>query len=243
MPRLPLAPVLFSTTTCWPSTRARCWPTSRAAMSVEPPAANGTITWIGRFGHCWASVVKRSSRTKPQVPRGIRMIVIAAPFSHSTKQRLNSRSGALRNIADIEQAFRQRPRSASSRTARSGRSRTTRARPPSRLRRRSNALRRSPRTGARGDSFNSRPRPAPAASARTDTSSTRCGCRPHASCPRSRSARPWRAAAPPRPAPARLRSSPPACCRSGKAAPDTAPFRAGAVPSASAISEGGTRSS
>ena len=244
MPRLPLAPALFSTTTCWPNTLRQMLrrPAGPRRRSSRPPR---TARSPGSDGSAIAGlrVVSEAPNKAASATRNANDRHCCSPLPLN-KTAPNSRSGALRNIPDVEQPFRRRPHSASSRRARSGPSRTTRARSPSRRRRRSMPCAAGPRTGARGDSFNSRPRPCTGRlGPHRHLASRRCGCRPHASCPRSRSARPWRAAAPPRPAPARLRSSPPACCRSGKAAPATAPRRAARVPSASEISAGGTRSS
>jgi hypothetical protein len=47
---VPPAPTTFSTMSCWPSVRDMCSETMRAMTSVGPPAANGTITVMGRRG-------------------------------------------------------------------------------------------------------------------------------------------------------------------------------------------------
>ncbi len=47
---VPPAPVTFSAITGWPSEVFMRSLTTRATMSVAPPAANGTITVIGRDG-------------------------------------------------------------------------------------------------------------------------------------------------------------------------------------------------
>jgi hypothetical protein len=47
---LPEAPGLLSTITGWPSERVRCSDSTRARISVEPPAAQGTISVIGFCG-------------------------------------------------------------------------------------------------------------------------------------------------------------------------------------------------
>jgi hypothetical protein len=49
-PIVPPAPLTFSTITDWPSDVFMRSPTMRATMSVTPPAANGTISVIGRDG-------------------------------------------------------------------------------------------------------------------------------------------------------------------------------------------------
>jgi hypothetical protein len=54
MPIAPPAPPLLSTTTGWPSSRPRPSLMARAITSVEPPAANGTISLTGRLGKAWA---------------------------------------------------------------------------------------------------------------------------------------------------------------------------------------------
>jgi hypothetical protein len=41
---------LFSITTEWPSVFVIAWPSERATTSVGPPAANGTMSVIGRVG-------------------------------------------------------------------------------------------------------------------------------------------------------------------------------------------------
>src|SRR5262249_10791424 len=53
---------LFSTTICWPSARDKYSPTRRAPTSVEPPAGNGTMKRIGRFGHSCAFAVGMATR-------------------------------------------------------------------------------------------------------------------------------------------------------------------------------------
>jgi hypothetical protein len=47
---LPLAPVTFSTTTCWPSVSLSFGEISRAMMSTGPPGGNATIIWTGFVG-------------------------------------------------------------------------------------------------------------------------------------------------------------------------------------------------
>jgi len=47
---LPLAPVLFSTTTGWPSASPSFGPISRAMMSTGPPGGNATSTRTGLEG-------------------------------------------------------------------------------------------------------------------------------------------------------------------------------------------------
>jgi hypothetical protein len=47
---VPPAPATFSTTTGCPSNCDIDWAVTRAIVSVGPPAANGTITVIGRVG-------------------------------------------------------------------------------------------------------------------------------------------------------------------------------------------------
>jgi hypothetical protein len=49
-PVVPPAPTTFSTMSCCPSVRDMCSPRMRAMTSVVPPAANGTMTVIGRDG-------------------------------------------------------------------------------------------------------------------------------------------------------------------------------------------------
>ncbi len=49
-PMLAPAPVMFSTTTDWPSDVRMRSPRMRASVSVGPPAGNGTIIVIGRDG-------------------------------------------------------------------------------------------------------------------------------------------------------------------------------------------------
>src|SRR5262249_61354786 len=48
--RLPLAPPLFSITTCWPHVSERRAETMRAIASAPPPGGNGTIRRTNRFG-------------------------------------------------------------------------------------------------------------------------------------------------------------------------------------------------
>ena len=47
---VPPAPARLSITNCWPSRWPSFWPNTRAKTSVEPPAANGTITRTGFSG-------------------------------------------------------------------------------------------------------------------------------------------------------------------------------------------------
>src|SRR5262249_56864685 len=48
--RLPLAPPLFSITTCWPHVSERRAETMRAIASAPPPGGNGTIRRTNPFG-------------------------------------------------------------------------------------------------------------------------------------------------------------------------------------------------
>ena len=50
MPVVPPAPTTFSITMVWPSVFDMWSVTMRAMTSVGPPAANGTMTVIGRVG-------------------------------------------------------------------------------------------------------------------------------------------------------------------------------------------------
>jgi len=54
---MPLAPGLFSTMTCWPSTLVALSARARITMSLEPEAGQGQMSLIGRFGKfcAWAS--------------------------------------------------------------------------------------------------------------------------------------------------------------------------------------------
>src|SRR3981081_4736562 len=56
MPAIPAAPVLFSTTNCWPKERDRYSPSKRAVTSVEPPATTGTMMRTGLAGHSSAKL-------------------------------------------------------------------------------------------------------------------------------------------------------------------------------------------
>jgi len=47
---LPLAPPLFSITTCWPHVSESRADTMRAIASAPPPGGNGTIRRTNRFG-------------------------------------------------------------------------------------------------------------------------------------------------------------------------------------------------
>ena len=47
---MPAAPVLFSTTTGWPSAVCNFSATMRAGMSLGPPAGNPTSSRTGRSG-------------------------------------------------------------------------------------------------------------------------------------------------------------------------------------------------
>src|SRR3954469_22365821 len=49
------APGRDSTTTLWPQCSVIFWPITRAMMSVEPPAANGTMILIGLSGYLSAA--------------------------------------------------------------------------------------------------------------------------------------------------------------------------------------------
>ena len=222
---LPLAPALFSTITCWPNTRPKCCPTSRAAMSVEPPAANGTITWTGRFGHCWASRSSAKPRTKaasaarnsndrhccPLSPLNKTAPELPIRRAPATFRISNSPSARARTLRRAEQlvAVRAEPHAPDLH------------RRPSAL----NALRRRPRTGRARRQFNSPPKPAPAASARTDTS-VEVMRMPTASIMSSVeiSLALARGSAP-RPAPARLAPSPPAAVDQVQPLEPQRPFR------------------
>src|SRR5258708_39038634 len=63
----PLAPDLFSTTTCRPSVRDKWSPTTRAATSVEPPAGNGTMKWTGRSGQSPAMAMTGAQSVKARI--------------------------------------------------------------------------------------------------------------------------------------------------------------------------------
>src|SRR2546430_1208273 len=67
MPIVPPAPVRFSITTCWPSSRDICSPITRATKSSPPPAASGTMNRTGRFGQSCAAaaLAKTTAPTKP----------------------------------------------------------------------------------------------------------------------------------------------------------------------------------
>src|SRR5580765_8518284 len=52
---VPPAPPRFSTSTGWPIDSCMRWATMRAAMSVVPPAGNGTTMRSGLDGKGWAS--------------------------------------------------------------------------------------------------------------------------------------------------------------------------------------------
>src|SRR5215471_4270962 len=52
---MPPAPLTFSTSTVWPSSARKPSATMRAIASLDPPAANGTTSVIGRAGQSCAS--------------------------------------------------------------------------------------------------------------------------------------------------------------------------------------------
>src|SRR6478736_885719 len=63
VPSAPAAPPTFSTTTGWPRSLRICSAARRAMMSVLPPAANGTIRRMGRFGYCAQALVRVAAAT------------------------------------------------------------------------------------------------------------------------------------------------------------------------------------
>ncbi|MNV71486.1 hypothetical protein D3C71_1645080 [compost metagenome] len=72
VPRVPPAPGLLSTTSCWPRSAATRWVTTRATRSVAPLAGKGTITRTGRSGQlaCACAADASTSRpARPQTPR------------------------------------------------------------------------------------------------------------------------------------------------------------------------------
>src|SRR5665213_530491 len=80
MAMLPLAPDLFSITTCWPSARDKWSPTTRAAVSAEPPGGNGTMEWIGCSGQSPATAAE-SMRTRIRLAKGNRIIGFPPSFA------------------------------------------------------------------------------------------------------------------------------------------------------------------
>src|SRR5499426_2440465 len=73
---LPLAPVLFSTTTCWPRLRVRYSPMIRADTSVEPPAGNGTMNRIVLVGQSCAKPGAGIRATRANAAAAVRRLTI-----------------------------------------------------------------------------------------------------------------------------------------------------------------------
>src|SRR5262245_17930143 len=84
---LPPAPPTFSTTTGWPSGTRIASATSRAAVSVDPPGGNGTMSVTGRFGNDWAAAATAKAAAAAAMisliilppPRGRRQCSVNAP--------------------------------------------------------------------------------------------------------------------------------------------------------------------
>src|ERR1044072_1588440 len=93
MPRLPLAPVLFSTKTCWPSVRDKYSPSTRAATSVEPPAGNGTMKRTGRVGHSCAQTCTGARISASNAIKTRRLVIGKAPALEHDPEKHVPRSG------------------------------------------------------------------------------------------------------------------------------------------------------
>src|SRR2546427_3305317 len=58
---VPPALPTFSITTVWPSAGRILSPMMRAAVSVDPPGGNGTMSVTGRVGYDWAAAIPASA--------------------------------------------------------------------------------------------------------------------------------------------------------------------------------------
>ena len=90
--RFARVPRATATTACWPVASVRRAAIVRPAMSVGPPAANGTSTRIGRAGQFWARAAPLASNASAQAAR-------RAPAP--TNQRVPSKD----RYAEIQQAL------------------------------------------------------------------------------------------------------------------------------------------
>ena len=75
LPIVPAAAPTFSTTMVWPSTSPIASACRRALASMPPPAANGTISVIGRLGQSCAGAVAVNV-IRAAAASAIRIIVI-----------------------------------------------------------------------------------------------------------------------------------------------------------------------
>src|SRR5215831_237265 len=100
---IPLAPVRFSMTICWPSASPSFCATSRAVTSATPPAGNGTMQRIGRTGYGSAAAAWRTQSTPATATRSLKIACRIVPSNASRRD-----DGAhLRLVLDAPQQAQQ----------------------------------------------------------------------------------------------------------------------------------------